>query len=100
MPQPAVQENNALPAFSPATVPDRDRTPPLGSIHDLDTPAVAAASPTSSDAVPFMPAFTAAGEDNPQVKQGMGPELPRPNLVRIPTRCELASYGIKLPSQR
>uniref|UniRef100_T1H9P1 Outer-membrane lipoprotein carrier protein n=1 Tax=Rhodnius prolixus TaxID=13249 RepID=T1H9P1_RHOPR len=98
LPQAVVQENNALPAFSPATVPDR--TPPLSSIHDLGAPAVVAATPASSDAVPFMPAFTAAGEDNPQVKQGMGPELPRPNPVRIPTRRELASYGIKLPSQR
>lgn len=28
------------------------------------------------------------------------PELPRPNPVRIPTRRELMSYGITLPSQR
>ncbi|MBZ5104623.1 DNA translocase FtsK, partial [Salmonella enterica subsp. enterica serovar Typhimurium] len=28
------------------------------------------------------------------------PQLPRPNRVRVPTRRELASYGIKLPSQR
>ncbi|MCL2899947.1 DNA translocase FtsK 4TM domain-containing protein [Brenneria tiliae] len=48
----------------------------------------------------FTPAFSADGDDNPQVKQGVGPELPRPNPVRIPTRRELASYGIKLPSQR
>ncbi|WP_440492441.1 DNA translocase FtsK, partial [Serratia ureilytica] len=48
----------------------------------------------------FMPAFTATSDGNPQVKQGIGPELPRPNPVRIPTRRELASYGIKLPSQR
>lgn len=48
----------------------------------------------------FMPAFGADEDDNPQVKQGVGPELPRPNPVRIPTRRELASYGIKLPSQR
>ncbi|EEJ2384532.1 DNA translocase FtsK, partial [Salmonella enterica subsp. enterica serovar Mbandaka] len=27
-------------------------------------------------------------------------QLPRPNRVRVPTRRELASYGIKLPSQR
>ena len=47
-----------------------------------------------------MPAFTATSDGNPQVKQGIGPELPRPNPVRIPTRRELASYGIKLPSQR
>ena len=39
--------------------------------------------------------------DNPQVKRGIGgPELPRPNPVRLPTRREMASYGIKLPSQR
>ncbi|TKI07477.1 cell division protein FtsK [Martelella alba] len=48
----------------------------------------------------FMPAFSATDDDNPQVKQGIGPELPRPKPVRIPTRRELASYGIKLPSQR
>ncbi|UAY90321.1 DNA translocase FtsK 4TM domain-containing protein [Pectobacterium polaris] len=48
----------------------------------------------------FMPAFSSDGDDNPQIKRGVGPELPRPNPVRIPTRRELASYGIKLPSQR
>lgn len=100
LPQAAVQENSTLPAFSPSGVPERDRTPPLGTLHELGAPAVAAATPVSADAVSFMPAFTAAGDDNPQVKQGMGPVLPRPNPVRIPTRRELASYGIKLPSQR
>ncbi|WP_323855523.1 DNA translocase FtsK 4TM domain-containing protein, partial [Xenorhabdus koppenhoeferi] len=35
---------------------------------------------------------------NPQIKQGIGPEMPRPNPVRIPTRREL--YGIKVPSHR
>ncbi|MDC9620630.1 DNA translocase FtsK 4TM domain-containing protein, partial [Xenorhabdus sp. XENO-7] len=34
----------------------------------------------------------------PQMKQGIGPEMPRPNPVRIPTRREL--YGVKVPSQR
>lgn len=48
----------------------------------------------------FMPAFSAVSEGNSQIKKGVGPELPRPNPVRIPTRRELASYGIKLPSQR
>ncbi|WP_147196599.1 DNA translocase FtsK 4TM domain-containing protein [Pantoea sp. CCBC3-3-1] len=49
----------------------------------------------------FMPGFSATSEAaNPQVKQGIGPELPRPNPVKLPTRRELASYGIKLPSQR
>ena len=57
--------------------------------------AVAAAS------APFMPGFSATSESaNPQVKQGIGPALPRPNPVKLPTRRELASYGIKLPSQR
>ncbi|MGL9750396.1 MAG: DNA translocase FtsK 4TM domain-containing protein [Symbiopectobacterium sp.] len=100
LPQAAVQENSTLPTFSPSGGPNRDRTPPVGAMHDLGVPAVATTTPASSDAMPFMPAFTAAGEDNPQVKQGMGPELPRPNPVRIPTRRELASFGIKLPSQR
>ncbi|WP_249932477.1 DNA translocase FtsK, partial [Citrobacter sp. wls831] len=41
-----------------------------------------------------------SGAPRPQVKEGIGPQLPRPNRVRVPTRRELASYGIKLPSQR
>ncbi|EGT4372049.1 DNA translocase FtsK [Cronobacter malonaticus] len=47
-------------------------------------------------------AFTPAASEapRPQVKEGIGPQLPRPNRVRVPTRRELASYGIKLPSQR
>ncbi|EIC84818.1 DNA translocase FtsK 4TM domain-containing protein [Serratia sp. M24T3] len=48
----------------------------------------------------FMPAFSAVSDENPQIKKGFGPELPRPNPVKLPTRRELASYGIKLPSQR
>ncbi|MCI4233175.1 DNA translocase FtsK 4TM domain-containing protein [Dickeya dianthicola] len=62
--------------------------------------AVTEPKPESQNATPFMPAFTTDEDNNPQVKRGMGPELPRPNPVRIPTRRELASYGIKLPSQR
>ncbi|MGY9338299.1 DNA translocase FtsK [Citrobacter braakii] len=48
------------------------------------------------------PVFSLAdsGAPRPQVKEGIGPQLPRPNRVRVPTRRELASYGIKLPSQR
>ena len=48
------------------------------------------------------PVFSLAGDGAPrsQVKEGIGPQLPRPNRVRVPTRRELASYGIKLPSQR
>ncbi|MCP6253270.1 hypothetical protein NL454_27930, partial [Klebsiella pneumoniae] len=48
------------------------------------------------------PLFSPAtdGAPRPQVKEGIGPQFPRPNRVRVPTRRELASYGIKLPSQR
>ncbi|MCB7134855.1 DNA translocase FtsK, partial [Salmonella enterica subsp. enterica serovar Hillegersberg] len=48
------------------------------------------------------PAFGLAtgGAPRPQVIEGIGLQLPRPNRVRVPTRRELASYGIKLPSQR
>ncbi|KMJ16186.1 DNA translocase FtsK [Serratia marcescens] len=69
-----------------------------GAKPQPDTAAAAAAA--GAAAATFMPAFTATSDGNPQVKQGIGPELPRPNPVRIPTRRELASYGIKLPSQR
>ena len=69
-----------------------------GAIPAFDTVKVAPVVETVNN--PFMPAFTAASDLSSQVKQGVGPELPRPNPVRIPTRRELASYGIKLPSQR
>ncbi|MEC5318593.1 DNA translocase FtsK 4TM domain-containing protein [Brenneria populi subsp. brevivirga] len=72
-----------------------DRTPHAAPAQAAEN---AATSFTANNT--FMPAFSADDDDNPQVKQGVGPELPRPNPVRIPTRRELASYGIKLPSQR
>ncbi|ROS02837.1 DNA translocase FtsK [Raoultella terrigena] len=59
--------------------------------------AATVASAASSAAPLFSPA---AGGPRVQVKEGIGPKLPRPNHVRVPTRRELASYGIKLPSQR
>ncbi|ECJ5918568.1 DNA translocase FtsK [Salmonella enterica subsp. salamae] len=73
--------------------------------------AVAAAAPLAAGvksgalaagAAAAAPAFGLAtgGAPRPQVKEGIGPQLPRPNRVRVPTRRELASYGIKLPSQR
>ncbi|HCV63751.1 MAG TPA: cell division protein FtsK [Serratia sp.] len=70
---------------------------PFGSVKPQ---APAAAAAIAGAANTFMPAFSATSDANSQVKQGLGPELPRPNPVRIPTRRELASYGIKLPSQR
>ncbi|NWA74779.1 DNA translocase FtsK 4TM domain-containing protein [Serratia proteamaculans] len=72
---------------------------PFGSVKP-QAPAAAAAIASAVAANTFMPAFSATSDANSQVKQGLGPELPRPNPVRIPTRRELASYGIKLPSQR
>ncbi|MGB7800330.1 DNA translocase FtsK 4TM domain-containing protein [Buttiauxella sp.] len=52
-------------------------------------------------AAAFSPVFSIASDaPRPQTKEGIGPQLPRPNRVRVPTRRELASYGIKLPSQR
>nr|WP_315289998.1 DNA translocase FtsK 4TM domain-containing protein [Serratia proteamaculans] len=72
---------------------------PFGSVKP-QAPAAAAAIAGAVAANTFMPAFSATSDANSQVKQGLGPELPRPNPVRIPTRRELASYGIKLPSQR
>ena len=60
--------------------------------------AAASAASTAADAAPvFSPASSGP---RVQVKEGIGPKLPRPNRVRVPTRRELASYGIKLPSQR
>ncbi|MGK3140827.1 DNA translocase FtsK 4TM domain-containing protein [Pantoea sp. C2G6] len=85
-----------------------DDEPKMGNWRDTpslpDVP-VAAATATAAAAQAVTrtaPAFDLAPETslNPQVKQGIGPTLPRPNPVKLPTRRELASYGIKLPSQR
>ncbi|WP_431222962.1 DNA translocase FtsK 4TM domain-containing protein [Serratia sp. L9] len=73
-----------------------DAAPAFGVIKP--TPAATVATGAVNNT--FMPAFTATSDASSQIKQGIGPELPRPNPVRIPTRRELASYGIKLPSQR
>ncbi|GAB7259324.1 DNA translocase FtsK 4TM domain-containing protein [Dickeya ananatis] len=93
-----------MPDWQPLTLQADDR---IGRTAATVTTEAAVAStvaaisePEPKSATPFMPAFTTDEENNPQVKRGMGPELPRPNPVRIPTRRELASYGIKLPSQR
>ncbi|MGK3123530.1 DNA translocase FtsK 4TM domain-containing protein [Candidatus Pantoea formicae] len=93
--------------FSPA---DEDDGPRMGNWQDaaqssapLNTAAAAAlGAAAAKTASAYTPAFDVVPERdyNPQVKQGIGPELPRPNKVKLPTRRELASYGIKLPSQR
>ncbi len=65
------------------------------------TSAGATAATVASTASSAAPLFSpASGGPRAQVKEGIGPKLPRPNHVRVPTRRELASYGIKLPSQR
>ncbi|WP_455851970.1 DNA translocase FtsK 4TM domain-containing protein [Pantoea endophytica] len=101
------------PAPSPFSPADDDEGPsmgnwqdaapssaPLNSLAAASLAAGAVKAATSSAA--YSPAFDIVPERdyNPQVKQGIGPELPRPNKVKLPTRRELASYGIKLPSQR
>lgn len=90
----------------PYALAAEDDGPRLGDWQrDLDAPHTphdfTIAQQNSSASLTFMPAFSVCGNDyNPQVKQGIGPELPRPKPVRIPTRRELASYGIKIPSQQ
>ncbi|MXP49250.1 cell division protein FtsK [Pantoea sp. Eser] len=96
-------EAPALPSFSVD-----DDEPKMGNWRDTPsmpaapTAAVAAAATAAQAATRTAPVFDLAPETNlnPQVKQGIGPALPRPNPVKLPTRRELASYGIKLPSQR
>ncbi|WEF26720.1 DNA translocase FtsK [Klebsiella aerogenes] len=75
-------------------------------VHQATTAGAAAAvassaSTVASAAADAAPLFSpASSAPRVQVKEGIGPQLPRPNRVRVPTRRELASYGIKLPSQR
>ncbi|WON78189.1 DNA translocase FtsK 4TM domain-containing protein [Serratia sp. UGAL515B_01] len=103
---PALPRERASFDFSSAER-DNDDASPFKGLTASDTvstfeavkpPSASSAAGTVSNA--FMPAFTAISDSHSQIKQGIGPELPRPNPVRIPTRRELASYGIKLPSQR
>ncbi|WP_324700303.1 DNA translocase FtsK 4TM domain-containing protein [Pantoea agglomerans] len=91
----------ATPSFSAYD----DDEPKMGNWRDTSAipAAAAAAQATAAQATTrTAPVFDLAPETNlnPQVKQGIGPALPRPKPVKLPTRRELASYGIKLPSQR
>ena len=101
------------PALSPFSPTEEDDGPSMGNWQDAaHTPAALATAASAalaagtanaaSTSAAYTPAFDIVPERdyNPQVKQGIGPELPRPNKVKLPTRRELASYGIKLPSQR
>ncbi|EAA4084850.1 DNA translocase FtsK [Salmonella enterica subsp. salamae] len=101
--------------YQPIPEPVKESAPvkPTVSVAPSIPPveAVAAAAPLAAGiksgvlaagSAAAAPAFGLAtgGVARPQVKEGIGPQLPRPNRVRVPTRRELASYGIKLPSQR
>ncbi|HFZ8995228.1 TPA: DNA translocase FtsK [Citrobacter freundii] len=94
------------PVQEPAPVRPAAPVPPVETVAAAASLAAAgnsAASATAAAAVAASAASAAAltgGAPRPQVKEGIGPQLPRPNRVRVPTRRELASYGIKLPSQR
>ncbi|KUQ85790.1 DNA translocase FtsK 4TM domain-containing protein [Enterobacter genomosp. O] len=92
VPEPVQEPVSKAPSVS---VPPIDPTPVVAPVAESVKQATAAAAVTA-------PVFSLAtgGAPRPQVKEGIGPQLPRPNRVRVPTRRELASYGIKLPSQR
>lgn len=77
------------------SAPPVDPTPSVAPVAE----SVKQATATAAVAAPVFSLAT-GGAPRPQVKEGIGPQLPRPNRVRVPTRRELASYGIKLPSQR
>ncbi|HCF8133831.1 MAG: DNA translocase FtsK [Klebsiella pneumoniae] len=99
-------------ATKPLTPPTTASKPPVettvvsavaAGVHQATAASGGAAVATSSTAVSAAatPLFSPASSGpRVQVKEGIGPKLPRPNRVRVPTRRELASYGIKLPSQR
>ncbi|WP_232805978.1 DNA translocase FtsK [Salmonella enterica] len=76
--------------------------PPVEAVAAASLDAGIKSGALAAGAAAAAPAFSLAtgGAPRPQVKEGIGPQLPRPNCVRVPTRRELASYGIKLPSQR
>jgi S-DNA-T family DNA segregation ATPase FtsK/SpoIIIE len=99
IPEPAspVTTKPISPPPSPSVDVDAAAVSALAAGVHQATGAASAASTASSAAPLFSPA---SGGPRVQVKEGIGPKLPRPNRVRVPTRRELASYGIKLPSQR
>ncbi|ECG8590306.1 DNA translocase FtsK [Salmonella enterica subsp. salamae] len=103
IPEP-VQETAPVKAAAPAkpTVSAAPSIPPVEAVAAAAPLAAGIKSGAQAAGAAAAPAFGLAsgGAPRPQVKEGIGPQLPRPNRVRVPTRRELASYGIKLPSQR
>ncbi|XIY01187.1 DNA translocase FtsK [Escherichia coli] len=90
---------STLKAPSVAAVPPVEAAP---AVSPLASGVKKATLATGAAATVAAPVFSLAnsGGPRPQVKEGIGPQLPRPKRIRVPTRRELASYGIKLPSQR
>lgn len=101
VPEPAAPEPFASAPAAPAMTPPPVAEPTFAPAAP-DVKQAAAAVTTAAASAATAPAFGLAdgGAPRSQVKEGIGPQLPRPNRVRVPTRRELASYGIKLPSQR
>ncbi|MGR4048869.1 DNA translocase FtsK [Kosakonia cowanii] len=101
IPEPAEPEPVTRPAPSSMPVPPAVEPTTAPAAESVLPAAAQAASTAGTAAAASAPMFgLAGGAPRPQVKEGIGPQLPRPNRVRVPTRRELASYGIKLPSQR
>jgi len=101
IPEPAQEPERIKP--STPSMPTTASIPPVESVAAVAPLAAGVKSAASgAGAAAAAPVFSLAGSGapRPQVKEGIGPQLPRPNRVRVPTRRELASYGIKLPSQR
>ncbi|HBB0494493.1 TPA: DNA translocase FtsK [Escherichia coli] len=99
------------PVKEPEPIKSSLKAPSVAAVPPVE--AAAAVSPlasgvkkatlaTGAAATVAAPVFSLAnsGGPRPQVKEGIGPQLPRPKRIRVPTRRELASYGIKLRSQR
>ncbi len=101
IPEPAQEPERIKP--STPSMPTTASIPPVESVAAVAPLAAGVKSAAlGAGAAAAAPVFSLAGSGTPrpQVKEGIGPQLPRPNRVRVPTRRELASYGIKLPSQR
>ncbi|HBN0692782.1 TPA: DNA translocase FtsK [Escherichia coli] len=99
------------PVKEPEPIKSSLKAPSVAAVPPVE--AAAAVSPlasgvkkatlaTGAAATVAAPVFSLAnsGGPRPQVKEEIGPQLPRPKRIRVPTRRELASYCIKLPSQR
>ncbi|TYE51040.1 DNA translocase FtsK [Escherichia coli] len=100
IPEPAQEPERIKP--STPSMPTTASIPPVESVAAVAPLAAGVKSAALGAGAAAAPVFSLAGSGapRPQVKEGIGPQLPRPNRVRVPTRRELASYGIKLPSQR